>query len=174
MTDEVESNPPVDDVDLHNDHPSVPSPASAVAHDLQRQVSNVAAPKVKTGILGSSSNLVNSIVGSGIIGLPYATREAGFVVSLLLLGVVSYFTDKSLRMIIDMASYHPDLRGRGVLTFEDLMSIPFGKNGSRFILSCMLIMAYGAMVSYLIIIKGKWSSLSWRCWQSDSHKLSLP
>jgi sodium-coupled neutral amino acid transporter 11 len=120
---------------------------------LRHQVSNIDPPKHKTGIAGTSSNVINSIVGSGIIGLPFAIKESGIVVGLSLLILVAYFTDKSLRMIVELATYHPDLKGRGVLTFEDLMSIPFGINGSRFILISMLILAYGAMVSYLIIIK---------------------
>jgi sodium-coupled neutral amino acid transporter 11 len=119
----------------------------------RRQVSNIDAPKVKTGIFGASSNLVNAIVGAGIIGIPYAIRESGFVIGLLLLVLVSYFTDKSLRMIVNLASFHPVLKNLGVLTFEDLMSIPFGRWGSRFILASMFILAYGAMVAYLLIVK---------------------
>lgn len=143
-----------DGKDHHGQEPSSPDTTTTpVAYHLSRQISNVATPKVRTGILGSSSNLVNSIVGSGIIGLPYAMRESGFVVALVLLVLVSYFTDKSLRMLINMATYHPDLKGRGVLTYEDLMSIPFGRIGYRFVLISMLVMAFGAMISYMIIIK---------------------
>jgi solute carrier family 38 (sodium-coupled neutral amino acid transporter), member 11 len=52
-----------------------------------------------------------------------------------------------------LASFHPQLKHRGVLTFEDLMSLPFGTMGSHFILANMLILAYGAMVAYLLIVK---------------------
>lgn len=61
--------------------------------------------------------------------------------------------DKSLRMLVDLATFHPKLKGYGVLTFEDLMMLPFGKKGHHFILASMLITAYGAMVAYLLIIK---------------------
>lgn len=105
-------------------------------------VSKVNLPQTQSSIAGACSNLVNSIVGAGIIGIPYAIREAGLVVGLFLLILVSWLTDKSLRMIIEMARFHPSLRGLGVWTYEDLMSIPFGKNGSRFILVNMLILAY--------------------------------
>lgn len=123
------------------------------AATLRRQVSSVDEPRVKTGLAGATSNLVNVIVGSGIIGLPYALRESGLVVGVFLLVLVSYLTDKSLRMIVEMATHHPDLKHLHVRTFEDLMSVPFGLAGRRFILTSMLILAYGAMVSYLIIIK---------------------
>jgi sodium-coupled neutral amino acid transporter 11 len=56
-------------------------------------------------------------------------------------------------MLVDLAHFHPRLKGLGVLTFEDLMYMPFGKIGHHFILGSMLVTAYGAMVAYLLIIK---------------------
>ena len=61
--------------------------------------------------------------------------------------------DKSLRVIVNLASFHPKLRYLGVRTFEDLMSLPFGKPGRWFILVNMYVLAYGAMAAYLLIIK---------------------
>lgn len=97
-------------------------------------------PNKQSGIFGASSNLVNSIVGAGIIGIPYALREAGLIAGLLLLALVSYLTDKSLRVIVGLASFHPKLRNKDVRTFEDLASYPFGKAGVHFILFNMMIM----------------------------------
>lgn len=62
-------------------------------------------------------------------------------------------TDKTLRMLVELATFHPRLKGHGVLTFEDLMGLPYGKLGHHFILGSMLVTAYGAMVAYLLIIK---------------------
>lgn len=136
------------------DVPDVGVGASRIVHSPpQRKVSNIDEPMVKTGIIGSSSNLVNAIVGAGIIGLPYAIRESGFIVGFFLIILVGVFTDKSLRLIVNLATFHPKLKDLGVLTYEDLMSIPFGRWGRIFILVSMLILAYGAMVAYLLIIK---------------------
>jgi hypothetical protein len=77
-------------------------------------------PKKKSSILGASSNLVNSIVGAGIIGIPYALRMSGLISGVLLLLLVSVLTDKSLRLLIEQASFHPKLKKRSVHTFEDL------------------------------------------------------
>ena len=49
-------------------------------------------PKKKSGIFGASSNLVNSIVGAGIIGIPYAFRQSGLIAGLFLLGLVAFLT----------------------------------------------------------------------------------
>ncbi|KAL7503207.1 hypothetical protein ACHAXN_001031 [Cyclotella atomus] len=110
-------------------------------------------PKKKSSILGASSNLVNSIVGAGIIGIPFALRMSGLISGIFLLLLVSVLTDKSLRLLIEQASFHPKLKNRSVHTFEELASYPFGKYGSGFVLLNMFVMAYGAMVAYLLIIK---------------------
>jgi len=123
------------------------------AADDDRTTTKLSLPKKKSSILGASSNLVNSIVGAGIIGIPYAMRMSGLWAGIFLLILVSALTDKSLRILIEQASFHPKLCNLPVYTFEELASYPFGKFGYRFILANMFIMAYGAMVAYLLIIK---------------------
>ena len=49
-------------------------------------------PKVQSGLGGASANLVNSIVGAGIIGIPYAFKQSGLLAGLFLLGLVAYMT----------------------------------------------------------------------------------
>ena len=80
-------------------------------------VSNISMPETKSGFIGTSSNLVNSIVGAGIIGIPYAMRQSGIVVGIFLLVLVAYLTDKSLRIIVELACFHPKLKKLGVLTY---------------------------------------------------------
>ena len=92
-------------------------------------------------------------LGAGIIGIPYALRMSGLWAGILLLILVAILTDKSLRLLIEQASFHPKLHHLPIHTFEDLASYPFGKFGSGFVLFNMFIMAYGAMVAYLLIIK---------------------
>lgn len=110
-------------------------------------------PLIKSGLGGASANLVNSIVGAGIIGIPYAIKESGLFAGIILLVLVSWLTDKSLRVIVGLAAFHPKLKNKDVRTFEDLASYPFGQAGLNFILFSMFLMAYGAMVAYLLIIK---------------------
>jgi len=45
-------------------------------------------------LIGAVFNLVNCILGSGIIGLPFAVKEAGLVGGVLLLCIVSYLASK--------------------------------------------------------------------------------
>lgn len=58
----------------------------------KRTLSDIPEPKTKSGLGGAISNLVNSIVGAGIIGIPYALQQSGLVAGLLLLVLVSYLT----------------------------------------------------------------------------------
>jgi hypothetical protein len=61
----------------------------------RRQVSNLSLPKKTSGLWGTSSNLVNSIVGAGIIGIPFALKESGIVAGVMLLLLVAYCTGTS-------------------------------------------------------------------------------
>ena len=145
------ADPQLSDVDITNDSSSIPARSKSYP---ALQVSNVDQVHQKTGVAGAASNLVNSIVGAGIIGIPFAIDQAGFVAGVVLIIAVSIFTDKSLRMIVELATQHPTLQHLGVRTFEDLMKIPYGSRwGSNFILCSMFVLAYGAMVAYLLIIK---------------------
>jgi sodium-coupled neutral amino acid transporter 11 len=82
---------------------------------------------------------MNSIVGAGIVGIPFALSQTGLIAGLFLLILVAWLTDKSLQIIVNLASYHPQLRGQNVCTFEDLASFPFGKAGYKFILLNMFV-----------------------------------
>lgn len=48
----------------------------------------------------ASFNYINSIVGSGVIGIPYAFHRAGFGLGFLLLILVAYITDYSLILMV--------------------------------------------------------------------------
>lgn len=70
--------------------------------------SKTTAPSANTNALGetlsslpqASFNYINSIVGSGVIGIPYAFHRAGFGLGFLLLILVAYITDYSLILMV--------------------------------------------------------------------------
>ena len=57
----------------------------------------------KSGLLGCTANLINAIVGSGIVGIPFAIKEAGFVAGIVLVILCAILTEKSLRLLIATA-----------------------------------------------------------------------
>ena len=48
----------------------------------------------------ASFNYINSIVGSGVIGIPYALHRAGFGLGMMLLILVAIITDYSLILMV--------------------------------------------------------------------------
>lgn len=101
----------------------------------------------KSSLIGTYANLVNAIVGAGIIGIPYAMRETGLVAGLVLIFAVALLTDKSLRLLISTGKH------ASVQSYETLLEAAFGKTGFIFISLNMLIMSYGAMIAYLLVLK---------------------
>ena len=91
----------------------VESSSSPEADDVAR-AGDKAAPPRKSGVVGATANLLNGIVGAGIIGIPYALKHTGLVAGIVLLGVVAALTVVSSRTLIE------DARACGVSTYEDL------------------------------------------------------
>jgi solute carrier family 38 (sodium-coupled neutral amino acid transporter), member 11 len=107
----------------------------------------------KSTLVGTTSNLINAIVGAGIVGIPYAVNQCGFMSGILLIIICAYITDKSLYLLITTAKHIH------VPTYETLAEGCFGSTGYYFICMNMFICAYGAMVSYLLIMKQTFGAL---------------
>lgn len=98
------------------------------------------------GILLTSSNFLNSIIGAGIIGLPFALQECGFVAGMILLVGVAIVTDYTVRILVETG-----LR-TGCTDYEGVAQYCFGKAGFFAVSLFMVFFAYGAMLAYLLII----------------------
>lgn len=107
----------------------------------------------KSTLLGTSANLVNAIVGCGIVGIPYALRQCGFAAGVFLVVGVALCTERSLRLLIFTAKHIH------VPSYETLAEACFGTFGFRFVAINMLLCSYGAMVTYLMVVKECFSSL---------------
>ncbi|XP_054978300.1 putative sodium-coupled neutral amino acid transporter 11 isoform X1 [Sorex araneus] len=90
-------------------------------------------------------NVVNSIIGSGIIGLPYSVKQAGFPLGILLLFWVSYVTDFSLVLLIKGGTLS------GTDTYQSLVNKTFGFPGYLFLSILQFLYPFIAMISYNII-----------------------
>lgn len=98
------------------------------------------------GMLDSVFNMANSILGAGIIGLPYAVSQAGFVFGLVLLAVLCVVTDWTIRLIIINAK----LSGRH--SYIDIMDHCFGSSGRAAVSFFQFSFAFGGMCAFGIII----------------------
>lgn len=104
-------------------------------------------------VFGTCANMCNCILGAGIIGIPSSIQYAGFVVGVVMFVLVCVLMDKTLRMIVELASFHPKTQKLGIRYYEDLARVPFGKLGSSLVLISMGILAYGKLIADLLIIK---------------------
>eukprot|EP01064_Diplonema_japonicum_P008934 TRINITY_DN16409_c0_g1_i1.p1 TRINITY_DN16409_c0_g1~~TRINITY_DN16409_c0_g1_i1.p1 ORF type:complete len:526 (+),score=55.39 TRINITY_DN16409_c0_g1_i1:50-1579(+) len=98
------------------------------------------------GTWSACLNFINSIVGAGIIGLPFAFKEIGDIPGTLIILTIAFLTDCSVRLIINLGS------STGYSNYEDLAKTLLGPHCGYLVLFAMVVFAYGAMVSYLIII----------------------
>lgn len=101
----------------------------------------------KSSVIGTIANLINCIVGAGIVGIPYALNKTGLLTGLILIFSVALLTDKSLRLLIETGKH------ASVQSYETLMEAAFGRPGFVFISINMFLMSYGAMVAYLLVLK---------------------
>ncbi|KAJ1797016.1 hypothetical protein LPJ59_003394 [Coemansia sp. RSA 2399] len=96
--------------------------------------------------LGAGLNLVNTIIGSGILALPYALKEAGFYSGIAALLLVAVLIHHALNMMV--------LAGRrtGLYKYETVSEAALGRAGYYILGLGLAISSIGSCISYLIII----------------------
>eukprot|EP01063_Lacrimia_lanifica_P000051 TRINITY_DN10024_c0_g1_i1.p1 TRINITY_DN10024_c0_g1~~TRINITY_DN10024_c0_g1_i1.p1 ORF type:complete len:662 (+),score=206.36 TRINITY_DN10024_c0_g1_i1:51-2036(+) len=92
------------------------------------------------------ANFVNSIVGAGIIGLPFSYERGGFWVATVLLVLIGILTAYSVKLIVRLGE------AIGAPDYEILCERLLGRTGYYTVSYSMIFFAYGAMLTYLIII----------------------
>ncbi|KAF9029009.1 amino acid transporter [Hymenopellis radicata] len=105
-----------------------------------------AKPSAGGGILNSIANMANSILGAGIIGLPYALSQAGFFTGIILLVILCGVTDWTIRLIVINAKLS------GSHSYIDIMNHCFGSSGRGAVSFFQFAFAFGGMCAFGIII----------------------
>ncbi|RDB16965.1 Vacuolar amino acid transporter 2 [Hypsizygus marmoreus] len=121
------------------------------AHELsdgsQYDLEELAAKQTAGGsLVDSIANMANSILGAGIIGLPYAISQAGFFMGLILLVILCAVTDWTIRLIVVNAK----LSGRH--SYIEIMDHCFGSSGRAAVSFFQFSFAFGGMCAFGIII----------------------
>nr|XP_015214383.1 PREDICTED: putative sodium-coupled neutral amino acid transporter 11 [Lepisosteus oculatus] len=93
----------------------------------------------------ASFNFINSIIGSGIIGLPYSMKQAGFPLGILLLFGVAFITDYSIILLIKGGNIS------GTWTYQSLVNRAFGLTGYVILSVLQFLYPFIAMISYNIV-----------------------
>lgn len=77
----------------------------------------------KSSIAGATFNLGNGIVGAGIVGLPYALAQGGFMFATFMLVLVAALTHYTVTLMVETGRTH------GRFSYEELCEQAFGTPG---------------------------------------------
>ncbi|XP_073161763.1 putative sodium-coupled neutral amino acid transporter 11 isoform X3 [Lepidochelys kempii] len=124
----------------------LPSPAHQIETDDRTAL--VCKPRTKGGnsdLPSAGFNVINSIIGSGIIGLPYSMKQAGFPLGILLLVGVAYITDYSIILLIKGGNLS------STNSYQELVNKSYGFIGYLILSTLQFLYPFIAMISYNII-----------------------
>ncbi|TVY50055.1 Vacuolar amino acid transporter [Lachnellula occidentalis] len=100
----------------------------------------------KSGLRSAFMNMANSIIGAGIIGQPYAFRQAGLLTGIILLIGLTITVDWTIRLIVINSKMS------GSNSFQGTVEHCFGKTGLIAISVAQWAFAFGGMVAFGIIV----------------------
>ena len=101
----------------------IEAPSVTVAEDLFDPEDHLESARPRSGMRSSFMNMANSIIGAGIIGQPYALRNAGLVTGTLLLIGLTITVDWTIRLIVINSKLS------GTDSFQATVEHCFGKSG---------------------------------------------
>lgn len=91
-------------------------------------------------------NMANSILGAGIIGQPFAMRNSGLLGGILIMVILTFLIDWTLRLIVINAQMS---RTR---SYQDTVYYCYGKTGKIILLLTISSFAYGGCMAFCVII----------------------
>mmetsp|Transcript_9340 Transcript_9340/g.23243 ORF Transcript_9340/g.23243 Transcript_9340/m.23243 type:complete len:470 (+) Transcript_9340:117-1526(+) len=111
------------------------------------------APSRKSTITIAGFNLTASIMGGGVLSIPYALSKTGIVFGTLLMVLAAIATERSMYLLCLCS------RMTGAKTFGEVGEAAFGKNMEYFISCILCIFLCFAMIGYMVLAKDIWSSV---------------
>ena len=100
----------------------------------------------KSGLWSAFMNMANSIIGAGIIGQPYALKQAGLLSGILLLLALTVAVDWTICLIVVNSKLS------GTNSFQATVEHCFGRTGLIAISLAQWVFAFGGMVAFGVIV----------------------
>lgn len=148
-----------DDVEIQGHHShrvplltDMEAPSVAVANTLGDDANDdgerleQAMRRPKSGLKSAFMNMANSIIGAGIIGQPYALRQAGLLSGILLLVGLTVVVDWTICLIVINSKLS------GTSSFQGTVEHCFGRPGLVAISLAQWVFAFGGMVAFGVIV----------------------
>ena len=104
-------------------------------------------------------NLMNTIVGVGVLSMPYCFRSAGILVAIAMLFGVMLITERTLALLVEASVL------AGTRTYSGLVERAFGRCGSLTTDVFIIVMNFGTCVAYIDVIGDvlcAWIGPKWR------------
>lgn len=123
---------------------SIPLVASAVQDDQESK------PVVHDGsatVLSSSFNLSNTIIGCGIMTLPFNLYNCGWVLGMFCLLLVGLSSGYAFNLLTVASEY------TGFFQYRDIALKLYGQKFSLFIGIIVIIYTFGSIASYCIVLR---------------------
>lgn len=122
------------------------SPWALTEHDDVHSWAESERQRPKSGLRSAFMNMANSIIGAGIIGQPYAFRQAGLLSGILLLVALTIVVDWTICLIVVNSKLS------GANSFQGTVKKCFGKSGLIAISLAQWLFAFGGMVAFGVIV----------------------
>ena len=81
-------------------------------------------------LLQTTFNVSNVIMGVGVLSLPYAFQQSGWLLGVVLVIGFGLVAGKSARILADIQRHVLRTRGRPLLTYGDIGDAVFGPRGN--------------------------------------------
>ncbi|KAL4636204.1 putative sodium-coupled neutral amino acid transporter 11 [Arapaima gigas] len=111
----------------------------------QKKSSGVGGGGGRSSVPSACFNFINSIIGSGIIGLPYSMNQAGLPLGMILLLITAFITDYTIILMIKGGNLS------GAWSYQSLVQNTFGFTGYLILSALQFLYPFIAMISYNII-----------------------
>ncbi|KGN50711.1 amino acid transporter AVT6C-like isoform X2 [Cucumis sativus] len=104
-------------------------------------------PPIKTAsVSGAVFNVSTSIIGAGIMSIPFTLKVLGIIPAVALIMLVAFMTDLSVELLLRFT------HSSNSTTYAGVMKESFGLIGSVATQICVMITNLGCLIMYLIII----------------------
>jgi sodium-coupled neutral amino acid transporter 11 len=124
----------------------IEAPSVTVATEDFNPEDHLESARPRSGMRSAFMNMANSIIGAGIIGQPYAFRNAGLVTGTVLLVGLTITVDWTIRLIVINSKLS------GTDSFQATVEHCFGKSGLVAISLAQWLFAFGGMVAFCVIV----------------------
>ena len=125
----------------------IEAPAVTIANELDfNPEDHLENARPKSGMRSAFVNMANSIIGAGIIGQPYAFKQAGLITGIILLVGLTVTVDWTIRLIVINSKMS------GANSFQGTMQHCYGKSGLIAISVAQWAFAFGGMIAFCIIV----------------------